>query len=73
MIDMYSTSLYLKTLGHVLHYADYIQRVTDDVDFSTSLIQVASDYLYGLSEQCYQTYLEQERLIEAGDQKSNSV
>ena len=72
MIDMYNTSLNLKALGHVLHYADYIQRVTDDADFPTALINVVSDYLYCLSDQCYQTYLERERLIESGHQKSDN-
>lgn len=72
MTDMYNTSLNLKALGHVLHYADYIQRVTDDADFPTALINVVSDYLYCLSNQCYQTYLEQERLIASRHRKPDS-
>lgn len=30
----------LKALSYVLKYSDYIQRVTDDADFTTSIIRV---------------------------------
>lgn len=50
-LDVYSVSLYLRIVSHVLHYAEYIQSVTDDADFYGGLIDVSSDYLYWLSEQ----------------------
>lgn len=55
MTDMYLVSLYLRTVGHILHHADYIQSVTDDADFYGGLIAVTSDYLYYLSDECFKT------------------
>lgn len=50
MTDMYSISVYLRAVAHVLHYADYIQNCTGDVDFHGALIDVVSDYLYLLAD-----------------------
>lgn len=42
----------LKALSYVLKYSDYIQRVTDDADFTTSIIRVFSDYLSYKADYC---------------------
>lgn len=51
MTDMYSISVYLRAVAHVLHYADYIQQITNDNDFRHALVDITSDYLYLLSEE----------------------
>lgn len=56
MTDLYCTSLRLRAVAHVLHYADYIHEITGDVDFPCSLIDVMSDYLYFLADECNNSF-----------------
>lgn len=56
MTDMYSISVNLRAVAHVLHYADYIQNITDDADFFGALIEIMSDYLYLLAEDSGKTF-----------------
>ncbi len=56
MTDMYSISVNLRAVAHILHYADYIQNITDDADFFGALIEIVSDYLYLLAEDSGETF-----------------
>lgn len=50
----------LKALSYVLKYSDYIQRVTDDADFTTALLSVVSDYLNYKADYCLKIAEEQD-------------
>lgn len=50
MTDMYSISVDLRGLAHILRYAGYIHEITDDEDFYQAVIDITSDYLYYLSD-----------------------
>ncbi|MDE5763911.1 MAG: hypothetical protein K2I00_02990 [Ruminococcus sp.] len=48
--ELYSLSLNLRAVAHVMHFSDYIQMITKDSDFTASLNEVVSDYLYSVSD-----------------------
>lgn len=48
--ELYLLSLDLRAVAHVLHFSDYIQEITKDSDFKTSLMSVISEYLYAVSD-----------------------
>lgn len=49
MTDMYSMSVDLRALAHILHYSGYIQQITHDEEFYEGLLSLTSDYLYYLA------------------------
>lgn len=48
--ELYSLSLDLRAVAHVMHYAPDIADSTKDVDFICSIMSVFSDYLYAVSD-----------------------
>lgn len=71
-LDVYSVSLYLRIVSYVLHYAEYIQSVTDDADFFGGLVAVTSDYLYYLSDECFKTMGDSE-LVQRHSEKAEEL
>ena len=47
---LYSLSLELRAVAHVLHFSEDIQMTTADSDFPFALTTVVSDYLYAVSD-----------------------
>ena len=47
---LYSLSLELRAVAHVLHFSEDIQMTTADSNFASALTTVVSDYLYAVSD-----------------------
>lgn len=43
----------LRSVAHVLHYVSYIEEITKDKEFTNSIIDVFSDYLYFKSDEIF--------------------
>ncbi|MDE6833314.1 MAG: hypothetical protein K2J39_03560 [Ruminococcus sp.] len=43
----------LRSVAHVLHYVPYISEITKDNEFTNSIIDVFSDYLYFRSDDIF--------------------
>lgn len=50
--ELFLLSGELRAIAHILRNADYIQSVTGDCEFQSSLISVVSDYLYYKAGYC---------------------
>lgn len=54
--SLQTISYKLRAVAHVFHYADYVQEITDDANFLSSLIDVTSDWMYLLADKCRKSF-----------------
>lgn len=60
MSELYLLSNELRAIAHILRFTDYILSITDDCDYSSTLTDIVSEYLYIKSKQLFEIYKKDE-------------